>query len=245
MAVKVLLYGEGATDYGIKAYGSAEWIPGAIVFLIKNCALKLGIDIEFAYAEKPMIDGNKRLKLSRRHLQGLEGKAIPARYFRQYAIQQGYRCGIFYCDTDKTETGSNTDETACKREFSRIYGEVKEGLGGEGNASVWYGIPMVALKMIECWLLSDEYAFLKSFGSIPLNPGLPSRPELIWGAKKDRESNYPKYYMDRVLEQYQEESGREAFVMIAENTDLKTLCRKCPISFPVFYEDFRKLVNAV
>ncbi len=255
---RILLYGEGKTDYGTKNYGKItreesvyteqEWLPGPIVHFIKKCAVKSGQDISIEYAEKECIDGKRRIKLGKKQMdelkrQGMtQGKALPARRFKIFALEKGFQFGIFYCDTDKIEKGKNTDKQACRKEFERIYREVDVGLDGAGS-NMWKGLPMIALKMIECWLLSDENAYKLCFGSTPRAPVLPRKPELIWGSKGDKNSDYPKNYMDRILCQYQKESGLEIFNEIAEKTEADVLKDKCDISFQKFYIDIQKFLE--
>ena len=53
--MKILLYGEGKKDYGIKdyekfsgeksVYSEKEWKPGPIVYILKNCADLYGKEI--------------------------------------------------------------------------------------------------------------------------------------------------------------------------------------------------------
>ena len=93
---------------------------------------------------------------------------------------------------------------------------------------------MIALKMIECWLLADQDAYQNYFGLRPEKALLPKRPELIWGEKKEPKSDYPKNVMTRVLKQYHKEPGREVFIEIAKATQIRVLLEKCPISFPNF-----------
>src|SRR5665648_533821 len=49
MATKVLLCGEGPTDYGRQKYGSTEWEEGPVQSIIRKCVFE---DIEFAYDTK-------------------------------------------------------------------------------------------------------------------------------------------------------------------------------------------------
>ena len=70
-------------------------------------------------------------------------------------------------------------------------------------------------------------------------------PELIWGEKSNPDSDYPKNYIRRVLEQYHEEPGREVFVNIAQETSIGILKEKCPISFAKFHEEFIELCASV
>lgn len=238
--LKILIYGEGPDDYGWKD-SNGKWCPGSIIYLLQKCANERQVKLEIEYVEKHFIDGKNKIKLAARHLREVDGKGIPALRFSIYALENGYTIGIFYCDTDKTLTGSQKDEANCRKHFEKVYSDVAQGLrlAGEGH---WKGVPMISLKMIECWLLSDKYAYKKCFGAEPKRVKLPSKPELIWGEKNNPSSDYPKNYIKRILEQYHKEPDREVYTNIAEETSLDTLKEKCPISFAKFYEDFTELI---
>ncbi len=234
--LKILVYGEGPDDYGWKD-SKGEWHPGSIIYLLQKCAKEKNMQLEIGYVEKQSIDGRNALKLGRRHLSNVDGKGIPALKFSIYAIKNGYRRGIFYCDTDKAPAGSQKNEVNCRKHFEKVHSDVVQGLRSAEN-EYWKGIPMVALKMIECWLLADKKAYNKCFGSDPGKWKLPSKPELIWGEKNDPSSDYPKNYIKRILGQYHKEPGRELYTTIAVETSIDTLKEKCPISFVKFYEEF-------
>ena len=185
---------------------------------------------------------DRQIKLGRNHLRGLQGKAIPAMKFQVYAKMNGCEAGIFYCDTDNIKDGKNTDESACRRRYDQVHAEVESGLK-DTQGSSWTGIPMIAMKMIESWLLADENAYKEYYVFTPENPGLPAKPELIWGAKDNDKSNYPKHYMSRVLAQFDEEADRNLFIEIAKNMDVDTLAAKCPISFATFQKEFKYYVD--
>ena len=240
--IKLLVYGEGPTDYGWRD-ASGEWRAGPIIYLLQKCAAELQTELEIDYVDKSVIDGKKRMKFGMRRTRNVNGKGIPALRFTVYALDRGYTRGIFYCDTDKVEYGKNTRESDCKKHFEKIYEDVLQGLQDDISKK-WIGIPMIALKMIECWLLADQDAYQNYFGSRPEKALLPKRPELIWGEKKEPKSDYPKNVMTRVLKQYHKEPGREVFIEIAKATQIRVLLEKCPISFSKFYEDFERLLLA-
>ncbi|MDO4339215.1 MAG: hypothetical protein Q4C91_14210 [Eubacteriales bacterium] len=240
--MKILVYGEGPTDYGWQS-PTGEWLPGPIVYLIRKCAEEFQVDLEIGYIEKKVIDGENRIKLGARHMRNLSGKGIPALRFSLYAKENGYTAGVFYCDTDRIMIGKNTKETDCKKYYEQIYSDVIQGLQRIGNIG-WTGVPMISLKMIECWLLSDKMAYKKCFGKEPEKVKLPSKPELIWGEKNNPSSDYPKNYLRRVLEQYHKEADRDILIEIAKETETDTLKEKCPISFARFYEDFLEACTA-
>ena len=238
-SMKVMIYGEGPTDYGWKNK-SGKWEEGPAVRLVRKCAFVHDVDLDIEFGDKAVIDGKKRIKLGTRHLRGVRGKGIPALHFALYAMRNKCDKGIFYCDTDRVIEGKNTKEDDCRKHFLKIYDEVIFGFQA-ADVKDWKGIPMIALKMIECWLLSDEDAYKECFGQPLFQCRLPRKPELIWGEKSDKESNYPKNYMERVLKQYYKESGKECFLEIADAMQVDVLRNKCPISFGKFFEDFEKM----
>lgn len=237
--LKFLVYGEGPDDYGWKD-STGEWRPGSIIYLLKKCAEEMNVDLEIEYVEKRFIDGKDKIKLAARHLRKVEGKGIPALRFSMYAVENGYTEGIFYCDTDKVISGNQKEETHCRKYFEKIYSDVTRGLQSV-EGTIWRGLPMISLKMIENWLLADKETYRKCFGAEPMNPKLPSKPELIWGEKNNPASDYPKNYLKRVLEQYYQKPDRETYIDIADEISIETLKEKCPISFRRFYEDFAEL----
>lgn len=233
--IKLVVYGEGPDDYGWKDE-KGKWKPGSVINFLQKCAKDMEIKLDVCYMEKALIDGKSKIKLAR-HLRKVEGKGIPARRFSVYAASKGYTAGIFYCDTDKAPDGSQKDERNCRKHFEKIYSDVKQGLELP-DSNTWKGIPMISMKMIESWLLSDQEAYKKCFGKEPSKVKLPPKPELIWGEKNSPSSDYPKNYMKRVLGQYHEEGNRDNYANIAEETSINVLKEKCPISFAKFYEDF-------
>lgn len=237
--MKILVYGEGPDDYGWKD-SMGRWHPGSIISILQKCAEKMDVELEIGYVEKRFIDGKNKVKLAARHLRKVNGKGIPALRFSIYAMENGYTNGIFYCDTDKAPNGSQKEEANCRKHFEKVHADVAGGLCILENQS-WRGVPMISMKMVESWLLSDKEAYRKCFGSEPGKVRLPGNPELIWGEKSNPDSDYPKNYIRRVLEQYHEEPGREVFVDIAEKTSICTLEEKCPISFARFYKEFMEL----
>jgi hypothetical protein len=98
------------------------------------------------------------------------------------------------------------------------------------------GIPMLPIRMIENWLLGDEDAYTISFGRKPHSPKLPKKPEFIWGSKYDINSDYPKHYLKRVLNQYNELIETTNYINIMENINIDRLKETCSYSFGKFYE---------
>lgn len=247
-AIKIAVVGEGPTDYGNMEYDKKSqkniWKEGPIFPLIRHAAELFDHSVNIEAVDKHDVL-KMRTQRSMRKLSGLDGKANDSARFSLFLSMRGYQYGIFYCDADKEAGTKNTDVRVCQKLLQRVYSEVETGIQKvkvENQAVV----PMIPLKMIECWLMSDEKVFQELFGIN--SPGLPSKPELIWGAVNDPESNYPKHYLARVLNKAKGggvECNRDTYYEIAERTSVLTLLEKCGISFQKFYDDFAKLLENV
>lgn len=237
MQEKVLLCGEGPTDYGTKEYGTYQWKEGPVQPIIRKT---VGQQVAFEHIEKSEV---RKLRIQRGPK---SGHAVKSYKLCMIAKIKGINKIICYVDADR-KPGKRTKKSSAKQSFHRVYKEIKKGFETFNDKFSHHyqrklvGIPMVPLRMIESWLLSDETAFTKCFGKPPSNPPLPAKPELIWGEKDNPDSDYPKNLMNRVLKQYEgRESGREIFKDIAEVMQIENLRKKCPISFETFYSDIRK-----
>ena len=236
MRKKVLLCGEGPLDYGIKEYGTDNWKEGPVQPITRKSAAE---SVVFENVEKSEI---RRLRIQRGPTAGHAVKSyklcVLARKRRIFNI-------ICYADADKIP-GRGRKEVGARAAFQSVYNQVREGFVKfnenfrSNNQNRIVGIPMVPLRMIESWLLSDEEAFNKCFGKVPSDPRLPGKPELIWGDKHDPGSDYPKHLMERALKQYHKKSNREVFKRIAEEIDIDVLRKQCPISFETFYNDIQR-----
>lgn len=236
MVERVLLCGEGPTDYGTKEYGTNQWQEGPVHPIIRKTS---GLKFLFEPIEKGEV---KKLRIQRAKVKGHAAKSYK---LSMIARERKINTVVCYVDADKI-SGNGKKELNFRKSFQEIYDQVQLGFEkfndthkGEDIVRIT-GIPMVPLTMIECWLLSDEKAFVKCFGKAPIHPRLPSEPEFIWGEKKNPISDYPKNLMKRVLNQFPgKESTRETFKEIAEKIDIAVLRNKCPISFGKFYSDVR------
>lgn len=241
MKIRIAVTGEGATDYGHMGYHpktkQPEWKWGPVEGFCKLCLKEEEAEnLELYPIRKEEV---KRIKLLRSD-SGLKGRAIPARKFRNLCREQKLNYGIFYSDADRGGDSGKTQHSA-RKHFEDIYQEIISGLQ-EGEEK--HFIPMVPLKMVECWMLADEKTFLQCFGKMPK---LPRQPELLWGDKENPKSDYPKCYLSRVLNQVSDgraESDREVFCELVAYMDAEVLKEKCPISFHIFYDDFRYLYQS-
>ncbi|MEA1961980.1 MAG: DUF4276 family protein [Bacillota bacterium] len=231
MAKKVLLCGEGPTDYGQPIYGSTGWEEGPLQPIIRK---SVHVEIEFDCVTKQEV---KEKRIQGRHK--VQGHGVKAYKLCRIAEDRGAVDHIIcYVDADR-DAASTTSRRDFGKRVNELYSEIRDGFEKFSEERGRSSIPMIALKMIESWLLSDETAFARCFNSPPTNPGLPQQPELIWGDKGDPTSNYPKNYLQRVLKQYGIEGNRGVYKEIAEYIDINELRNKCSISFERFYIDIQ------
>lgn len=247
--IKIAVVGEGPTDYGKWEYSERKrclcWKEGPIFPIIRNTVDSFQDMIELEAVDKNEVSKFHLQRRSSEKLKGLEGKAKDSVRYSLYLDMHGFDFGIFYCDADKEQGERNTDEHVCKKLFRRVYDEVMKGVEA-ADIENQVVVPMIPLKMIECWLLADESAFINAF-DLP-SVSLPSHPELIWGDHKNPDSNYPKRYLERVLcskEGKRIDSNLENYHLLAEHISIKTLCDRCKISFQCFYDDFNRAMETV
>jgi len=185
--------------------------------LMKKAANTLDMDIQWI----------KKSELSKKVIHRKKNVAISAHGKRIIALAiEAEKNNVYYLayhnDADKN--------------YKDTYNEIKSELDRLHN---FHCIAIVPKEMTESWLLSDESAY----PAIPANPKLPSKPEEIWGQKKDKDSNHPYNYFVRVLTQFKLPDNRDTYSYIAENTDIEVLKRRCPISFGQFYTDMQSFIE--
>lgn len=231
------MFGEGPTDYGNRKYGTMEWEEGCLQPIIRKSVQGKGITFFCTTKEEVK---NKRLQ---RTGTKLKGHGVKAFKLCELAREMGNIDNIIcYVDGDR-ETDSRKSEHEARKRVREIHDDIVNGFQQYSEERSQSSIPMVPCKMIESWLLADEKAFRRAFGNIPRAPSLPQHPELIWGTKNDPNSDHPKNYLKRVLDQYRDTSlNRDTYKTIAENTDIGALREKCPISFEQFYTDIRAII---
>lgn len=224
-----------------------NWHEGAAIKLIRKCIDDNQTKLKFHFADRAEV---QRIHLQR-NLNKIKCDGKSSQVLRFFLLMQeisimkqtDFGCGIYYCDADH-ESGSCNKNEAEKR-FNKIYNQIFEvANSGLVKNSRMVLIPMVSLRMIESWLLSDETAFTKYY-KCSTTPKLPSQPEIIWGEVRDPNSNHPKNFMIRVCKQCNNGAKpvRDDYIGIAENVDIDKLCKKCNISFKRFYDDFNTFVK--
>ncbi|MDR0656322.1 MAG: DUF4276 family protein [Treponema sp.] len=127
---------------------------------------------------------------------------------------------------------------AYHQDADRKYTDVYRAINSEFDPlreKGFHCLSIVSKETIESWLLADENAY----PAIPKNPALPGKPEEYWGKPHNPDSNHPKRYFYRVLEQFRLENKSDTYAQIAENSDIEVLKRRCPTSFGQFYADMQ------
>ncbi|WP_281888418.1 DUF4276 family protein [Paenibacillus sp. YYML68] len=230
MNLKIAILGEGKTDYGYYDYD--RWIEGPVQLIIRR--LLCDFNIEFVPITKNDL----------KTIAAFQGRYKKPK-FPGHGMNVNRLCTflavnrkdvdliIYYTDTDK-ETGVSASEREAKSRFDNIYADIVTAFKSQ---TVYLGIPLVPIRMIESWLLGDESAFIQAYGSLPVSPGLPKQPEFVWGDESNPNSNHPKALLKRVLAQYHKSSCIEEYNLITEGMNINTLMRKCSYSFNKFVED--------
>ena len=239
--MKMFLTGEGPTDCGRSVYdkktGRNTWADGPVQVYIHKLAPDLQIE---TYGKHELKDASaeRKTRRNRRSIQELSGHGKKAFYVAQLAAEKGYDITAMYVDADKDQGSAQKDMTSCQRRYDLVKGDVLTGLEQGGASRPMAIIPM---KMIECWILGDRNAFIQVFGKAPDQAQF-KNPEFLWGNVDDPKSDYPKNRLARILAQCGVESSQDTYVMIAEASDLQTMCRTCSISFADFVNQLRAYI---
>ena len=255
----VLLCGEGPTDVGKDEYNpftaQYEWKNGTIPIFIQRILGTLDAkNVEFRCVTDKMLLKLQRKKEGKQHSAGQRrrrkegfpsdgkpsqpnyGHAQTAAALLEYADSNGITYDIvgMYKDTDR-ETGKKNTVIEARKKHDEVVKQIHEGFLDKENA-----FAAVPIRILENWLIADENALkgLKERGGNDKNIKSISNPEELWGSHNDRTSNYPKYYLERILRQLNvpEENNTDAFCSIAESADLEVLKNKCG-SFSMFCEE--------
>ncbi len=228
----IALLGEGKNDYGIQ--GRNTWKEGSIQPLLRRFEQLRDAKII------PIIKKSRKTVAHGRKFKKTSPLQLRLRLFLSEI--NDINLIIVFKDCDKT-SGRSPSKIEAKRKFRIVYEELKNELENIENDFNIKGVPMIPIRMLENWLLGDTMSYNEIWGNIPNNPRLPNEPEFVWGDEQDRDSNHPKNYITKVLNQYDEDYCTENFIKIAESTNIETLCTTCPNSFKLFYTDISEVLN--
>lgn len=242
--MKIVVMGEGKTDVGYRDTYN-HFVEGPVCVLLKRILKEHDVPVEFVFLEKA---DRKRQSTPRlqRSLKKLKGHGLYSYWEKLQAVEQSADAVLFYSDADKESGENNKDSKICEKRFEDVKSGIVSGFDfcSSKEFNQIFSISAVAVKMIESWLMADPNAFEVAFGKSKnkkIDKLFPKKPELEWGAKEDKNSNYPKNQMDRLLACYNETANCESFCQIAENLSLDVAKEKCPISFDDFYQQVNTL----
>ncbi|MDO3411257.1 DUF4276 family protein [Saccharibacillus sp. CPCC 101409] len=230
---KVLIYGEGPTDVGtVDPYGN--WSQGCIVRLLQKINPQISLEFIKPPHKKEITQINTLKKKGQPRLEG-HAKIIQKLFIYAGMHEMKYDIIAYYGDTDR-ETGTRNSEVQARSASRDAYNEAVSAF----SFLRINGIPIIPLRMLESWLLSDPEAFLKAFNR---RVTLPGRPELLWGDRHNPNSDFPKNKLQKILESIGQSASRETFCEIVENINIDTMEKNCPISFPPFIEKAQELLR--
>lgn len=231
--LNIALIGEGRNDVGIM--GEKSWQDGTVQAYVERF---LGNDFElnfevFSVSKKEI----RQLKIGnkgRYQKQKIRGIAKKILRFVQLYPKRKFDVLILFSDVDKTQ-GKEASENEAKAKYASILADLEKGKDFliTKNPQIKF-VPMIPVRILECWLLGDKDG-LEYSGCSPQNPSLPKEPELVWGDKQNPESDYPKYYLKRILENGGLTAETETYRNIVYNNNFQNLNKNCPISFSLFY----------
>ena len=144
---------------------------------------------------------------------------------------------------------SEIKNIAYHQDADRKYDEVYRAIEYEFKplrTSGFCCLAIVPKEMTESWLLSDVKA-INLLGDGIKNVSQSPNPENLWGNEDDPNSNHPKKYLNRNLEELgldvSQDNIPRFFAQIAENTDIDVLTQRCPKSFGQFRTDMQTFIS--
>lgn len=240
--LNIAIIGEGKNDVGIM--GAYEWKEGTIQEYLRRF-LADDFELEFfplavSKTETKKIRGLKGGRYRKYQVKGVAKKLF--RFVSLHKKQTDLNLLIFFSDTDKTQ-GKKASELEARHKYNDILKNINEGKRLiEDEMPELKFIPMIPIRILECWLLGDIEGF-ENIGCSPQNSSLPPKPELIWGEQENPESNYPKHYLKRILENGGFPNNTETYQLIVNNNNLENLKQNCPLSFLPFAQSLENYRN--
>ncbi|MGK0365147.1 MAG: hypothetical protein ACI85O_002212 [Saprospiraceae bacterium] len=237
--LKIALIGEGKNDVGVA--GEFDWKEGTVQAYLRRF---LGEDylLEFTplAVSKEETRNEKGLKGGRYRKYQVRGVAKELwRFVNKYGKNSDFDLLIFFSDSDKT-TGMRASEKEALKKYKDVVSNIETGenLITDVMPDIKF-IPMIPLRILECWLLGDAVGF-QTLDCQTQNT-LPQKAEFVWGDKYDPNSNYPKNYLKRVLDNCNLSNDTETLCALVENQDFENLSQTCPVSFRPFFVEMVNL----
>jgi len=248
--LKIGLIGEGANDVGI-ADDCGGWRFGTmsdyleqlfgsefdLEFIPINITKKETKILEMSKGRIPRSLGGRYSKIQ------FTGAAKKLKYFLIHYQRVDFDLLVFFSDTNKKQ-GEKPSQIEAKKQYKEKRSHIEEGFTVVEKHLNLHCILMMPLRILECWLLGDVEGF-EGITCSPQKPQLPKKPEFIWGDVHNPESNYPKHYLRRILENCDFESKTDVFKDIVNHNNIDNLRKNCPNSFEQFYQDIEKFKKMV
>jgi len=246
--LKIGLIGEGANDVGV-ADGCGGWRFGTMSNYLEQL-LGSEFDLEFTHINITKKE-TKGLKIPKGKIpRGLGGRYSkiqfegPAKKLKRFLIDYqkvDFDVLVFFSDTDKTQ---GEKSSKAKKQYKERRSYIEEGFVVVKKRLNIHCILMMPMRILECWLLGDTEGF-KGIGCSPQKPKLPNEAEFCWGNVHNPESNYPKHYLKRILENCKSENNTDVFKDIVRHNNIDNLRKNCPNSFEQFYQDIEELKRLI
>ena len=110
--MRIAVTGEGPTDYGKVDYGNpGHWIDGPVQVYLRRIAEEQNIELDFEMIERAEVQ----------KINGLDGKAIPARRFYIKCKEKQLNYGVYYCDADRNAGEQNSNSHQLENRFTLYY----------------------------------------------------------------------------------------------------------------------------
>ena len=238
--IKISIAGEGPTDCGTKEWDGTLH-EGPVITFIRRIAADA--DCEFTLFTRSELR-NMRKPGYQRRLKELDKQQIQALFLADRAADDEFDLAVFFSDSDNPGHGRNTDDHACRKNYDELKVRLMHALELGTQGRPLKVLAVIAVKMIESWIMSDPESFKELWGN-GQRVDFPAHPELEWGDRNDPESNFPKNRLDCIMSAFNQESGPDTYNMIAEISDLEEIAAKCPIGFRTFKTELETILDQI
>lgn len=218
--MRILLCGEGPHEFGDPRVWDARTeqhisIEGWMQVLVRTLR---GQAVEFEIRRRRELQLVGKGPAQR----GLKGHAEKARLARFIADNEEFDAVIFMVDADSNDS----------RDWASVVADINAGFAALPATITVSAAPCVPMSASESWLLADGNAWaILGLANVGI---LPKGPETIWGQRDDPTGNHPHRYFSRVCDEAGVPDSRETRFCIMEQSQIATLERQCPVSFPPF-----------
>ncbi|MEE3481836.1 MAG: hypothetical protein VZQ80_07605 [Lachnospiraceae bacterium] len=250
--MKIAITGEGPIDYGRNEYDKKADDSILEKGAAEGYAEKLasGRQIDWYFAPRAKVQEfefqgrHSSIKKELAAVEGdTEGKALNAARFVSFVSLNFPECeyAIYYSDADRSTGMKNSQPDRAKKRFDEVYHQIEAGL--QVQKDTLKSIPMVALRIIENWLLADQNCLCRLLHISQPVIDRNGHFELLWGDEANEKSHHPKCLLNAMRKQADKRWSGISPYDIAREENPKVLAQNCPTSFGRFKEDFCKIIE--